>query len=78
MEVSKQRGSVNGRIIYIRGRSIKIVQSFAALIEIEDGIWASVEKHGSLVVGIHGNSEMTGNINKYQNVGNGIWFVVNS
>ena len=30
--------------------------------KIENGIWDSVEKHGRFVVGIHSNSELTGNI----------------
>ena len=78
LEFSKERLSVNGRIKYIRRKSIKIVQSFAVLIEIEDGIWASVYKYGWFVVGMHGNSELTGNINEFQNVGNVIWVVEKS
>ena len=72
LDDSKKRVSVNGRIKYIRGRSIKILQYFAALVKLEDGIWASVDEHGRLVVGIHGNSELTGNTNKCQNFGDGI------
>ena len=32
-------------------------------------------QNGRFVVGIHGNSELTGNINECQNVGNTIWVV---
>ena len=48
-----------------------------ALVRLENGIWASVEKHGSFVDGIHGNYELTGNINECQDFGNGIWVVEN-
>ena len=56
-------------------RSIKILQYFAALLKLEDGIWYSLEKHGRFVVGIHGNSELTGEISECQNVVIGICFV---
>ena len=46
----------------IKGRSIKIVQSFAALLNIEDIVWASVYEYGKFVVSVHGNSELNGNI----------------
>ena len=64
LENTKERVSVNRGIRYIRSRIIKIVQYFAALVKIEDRIYASVDKHGRFVVGIHGNSELTGNINE--------------
>ena len=78
LENNKERVSVNRGIRYIRSRIIKIVQYFAALVKIEDRIWASVYKHGWYVVGIHGNSELTGNINEFQNVGNVIWVIEKS
>ena len=53
---SNERLGVNVTFKCIRGRSIKIVQSFASLVKVEYGIWDSVDEHGSLVVGIHGNS----------------------
>ena len=64
-------------IKYIRGIHIKMVQSFAALVKLWDGIWASVDKHGRLFVGIHVNSKLTGNINEFQDVDNVIWVVEN-
>ena len=54
-----------------------MVKSFAALVKIGDGIWSSVDKHDGLVVGIHGNSGITGNINEFQYDVNGIWIVEN-
>ena len=56
---TNKRVIINGRIKYIRVRGIKIVQYFVVLIKPEDGIWASVDLHGRLVVGIHGNFELT-------------------
>ena len=64
-------------INYIRVGSIKIVQYFLALVKIEDGIWTGLGKYCMFVFGTHGNSEPTGNINKCQYVGNGIWVVEN-
>ena len=46
------------------GRSIKILKSLAALVKLEDDIWDSVEEDGRFVVGIHGNYELTSNINE--------------
>ena len=48
-----------------------------ALAKLEDGIWSCVDKHGRFVVGIHGNSELIGNINEFQDVFHRIWVVGN-
>ena len=56
LDSGKERVSVNGMVKYIRVRSKKIVQFFAALIIFEYGIWSIVDKHGRFFVGIHGNA----------------------
>ena len=63
LDGTKETISVNGSIKYIRVRSIKIVQSLAALVKLDYMIWYSVDEHGRSVVSTHGNSELTGNIN---------------
>ena len=72
---SNERLGINVTIKCIRGRSIKIVQSFVALVKLEYGIWSSVYERGRFVFGTHGKSELTSNINEGQNFGNGIWVV---
>ena len=78
LDGSKERVIVNVNIKYIRVRSIKIVQFFVALVKLEYVIWDSVCIHGRFIVGIHGNSELNGNINECQNVLNVIWVVEKS
>ena len=75
LEGSKGIASFNGRIKYSRDRSIKIVQPFEELVKLEDVIQSSVDKYGRFIVGIHGNFEMTGNINKCQKCCDRIWVV---
>ena len=66
LEGSKYRVRLNRIIEYIMGRSIKILKSLAALVKLEDDIWDSVEEDGRFVFGIHGNYELTSNINEWK------------
>ena len=75
LDDTKEIVRVNEVIKHIRVRSTRILQSFTVLEKLEDIIWASVDEHGRFVVGIHGNSELTSNINKFQYGGNGICIV---
>ena len=84
LDGSNEIVNFKGIVKYIRGRSIKMVQYFTALVKIEDEIWSSVGEHGRFVVSIHGryvtgNIKMclTSKINECQHVGNGIWVVEN-
>ena len=78
LDDTKEIVRVNEVIKHIRVRSTRILQSFTVLEKLEDIIWASVDEHGRFVVSTHGNSELTGNINKCHNSSNEVWVVENS